>query len=39
LFFCPEASASTRPTAVITVLAVFINTLYNLHSETLVAVE
>jgi hypothetical protein len=39
LFFCPEASATTRPAAVITVLAVFINTLCNLHGETLVAVE
>jgi hypothetical protein len=39
LFFCLEASATTRPAAVITVLAVFINTLYNLHSDTLVAVE
>jgi hypothetical protein len=39
LFFCPEAAATTRPAAVITVLAVFINTVYNLHSETLVAVE
>ncbi|KAJ4370593.1 hypothetical protein N0V83_005114 [Neocucurbitaria cava] len=39
LFFCPGTSETTRSAAVITVLAVFINILRNLNSETLVAVE
>jgi hypothetical protein len=41
LFLCPEASTSTRSAAVITVFAVFINTVRNLtaDAETLVAVE
>jgi hypothetical protein len=39
LFFCPEASATTRPAAVITILAVFINTLCRLRSDSLVAVD
>jgi hypothetical protein len=39
LFFFPEASGTTRSAAIVTVLAVFINTLCNLRSDTLVAVE